>query len=229
MNLKLESVQSGFDALHQRIAKYFAHGALVVGLTLVSASSAIVSAADVTLPDPITLSSGWLMQDVVQVKEAGDVISKGSFAPDVYRPAPYVSPSTVSANPPTATKIPDALRFAPRGPRGNGGITPTALAEGWPLNPEPNRPSFSSGWVQAPAPSSASWYEAKVPGTVLTTLVGNNVYPDPLYGENNRPSIIPESLARTAYWFRTQFTVPANFAGKQFWLNFDGINYIADV
>ncbi len=41
------------------------------------------------------------------------------------------------------------------------------------------------------------WHKATVPGTVLTSLVNDGVYPEPLYGENNRPDKIPESLART--------------------------------
>jgi hypothetical protein len=41
------------------------------------------------------------------------------------------------------------------------------------------------------------WYEAVVPGTVLTTLVKAGVYPEPLYGENNRPDRIPESLNKS--------------------------------
>ena len=60
-----------------------------------------------------------------------------------------------------------------------------------------------------------------------TRLVKNGVYPEPLYGENNRPNIIPESLARTNYWYRTTFTVPQSYAGRHIWLNFDGINYQA--
>jgi mannosylglycoprotein endo-beta-mannosidase len=36
------------------------------------------------------------------------------------------------------------------------------------------------------------WYSATVPGTALTTLVNNHVYPEPLYGENMRA--IPEGL-----------------------------------
>jgi hypothetical protein len=75
----------------------------------------------------------------------------------------------------------------------------------------------------------ADWYPATVPGTVLTTLVNNKVYPEPLYGENNRPDKIPESLCRTSYWYRTVFTVPAAYAGRTLWLNFDGINYTAEV
>jgi len=77
--------------------------------------------------------------------------------------------------------------------------------------------------------NTKSWYRATVPGTVLTTLVNNHVYPEPLYGENNRPDKIPESLNKTAYWYRTIFNVPKNYHGKQIWLNFDGINYTAEV
>jgi len=55
---------------------------------------------------------------------------------------------------------------------------------------------------------SAGWYPATVPGTVLATLVDNQVYPEPLYGENNRPDKIPDSLCRTSWWYRTTFLVP---------------------
>ncbi|HVT81774.1 MAG TPA: glycoside hydrolase family 2 TIM barrel-domain containing protein, partial [Phycisphaerae bacterium] len=75
----------------------------------------------------------------------------------------------------------------------------------------------------------AGWYPATVPGTVLTTLVNNKVYPEPLFGENNRPDKIPDSLCRTSYWYRAQATIPADYAGKHIWLNFDGINYTADI
>jgi beta-mannosidase len=73
------------------------------------------------------------------------------------------------------------------------------------------------------------WYPAMVPGTVLSTLVKNGVYPEPLFGENNRPDKIPDSLCRTSWWYRTTFTVPKDFAGKTIWLNFNGINYSAEI
>lgn len=73
------------------------------------------------------------------------------------------------------------------------------------------------------------WYKATVPGTVLTTLVDNGVYPEPTYGENNRPEVIPESLNRRDWWYRTKVTVPESFKDKTVWLNFDGINYQAEV
>ena len=103
--------------------------------------------------------------------------------------------------------------------------------------------SLNSGWqlqdaakVAAPGPSVSragyqprGWYKATVPGTVLTSLVADGVYPEPLYGENNRPDKIPDSLCRTAYWYRRTFAVPPSYRGKRVWLRFDGINYAADV
>jgi hypothetical protein len=73
------------------------------------------------------------------------------------------------------------------------------------------------------------WYPAVVPGTVLTTLVKNGVYPEPLYGENNRPDRIPESLNKTSYWYRTVVAIPAAYRGRHIWLNLDGINFSAEV
>src|SRR4029079_11680085 len=72
-----------------------------------------------------------------------------------------------------------------------------------------------------------AWYGATVPGTVLTTLVNNKVYPEPLYGENMRA--IPESLNKTSYWYRTVVNVPAAYKGRHVWLHFAGINYSAQI
>jgi mannosylglycoprotein endo-beta-mannosidase len=76
------------------------------------------------------------------------------------------------------------------------------------------------------------WYPATVPGTVLTTLVNNHVYPEPLYGENMRA--IPESLNKTSYWYRATFTVPTASKDRQpfirhTWIHFGGINYSAEI
>lgn len=74
-----------------------------------------------------------------------------------------------------------------------------------------------------------NWYKATVPGTVLTTLVNNKVYPEPLYDENNRPEKIPEDLCKKDWWYRTTVKVPENFKDKRIWLKFNGINYSAEV
>jgi beta-mannosidase len=74
---------------------------------------------------------------------------------------------------------------------------------------------------------SPGWFQATVPGTVLTTLVNNGVYPEPLYGTNN--DTIPDSLCLTGCWYRTVFNLPASYAGNRVCLSFAGINYAANV
>ena len=105
---------------------------------------------------------------------------------------------------------------------------PMVLNSGWQLQDvakatEPAAQIASAGY------KPSGWYTATVPGTVLTTLVNNNVYPEPLYGENNRPEIIPESLVHTSYWYRTVVKIPSAYKNRHVWLNFDGINYSAAV
>ena len=105
---------------------------------------------------------------------------------------------------------------------------PVTLASGWQLQDVAKAPQAGAE-VAAAGFNTAGWYTATVPGTVLTTLVNNHVYPEPLYGENNRPETIPESLARTSYWYRTTVEIPASYAGERIWLNFEGINYSSAV
>lgn len=119
-------------------------------------SGSLALAASSSLPQPVTIGSGWQMQDAAKVPEAGGAIALAGYKPQ-------------------------------------------------------------------------RWYAATVPGTVLTSLVKNGVYPEPLYGENNRPDKIPDSLSRTQFWYRTVFSVPKTYAGKHVWLNFEGINFSAQV
>jgi beta-galactosidase/beta-glucuronidase len=77
--------------------------------------------------------------------------------------------------------------------------------------------------------AAAGWYKATVPGTALTTLVDNHVYPEPLYGENDRANVIPDTLSHMSFWYRTSLIVPRSYAGRHTWLHFDGINYLAVV
>jgi hypothetical protein len=102
------------------------------------------------------------------------------------------------------------------------------LTAGWKLQDVAKVPD-QGAQVASPHFKAKQWYSATVPGTVLTTLVNNRVYPEPLYGENNRPETVPDSLCRTSYWYRTEVKIPKEFAGKHIWLNFDGINYSSTV
>lgn len=100
------------------------------------------------------------------------------------------------------------------------------LAGGWEMT-DADRVVAEGGSLFSPAYDTSGWYNAVVPGTVLTTLVDAGVYPDPYYGLNNMA--IPESLCRTEWWYRIRFDKPADVAGCRVWLNFEGINYRADV
>ena len=105
---------------------------------------------------------------------------------------------------------------------------PVVIDSGWQLQ-DVAKATEPGAQVASPGFSTAGWYTAAVPGTVLTTLVNNQVYPEPLYGENNRPEVIPESLVHTSYWYRTTVEVPKSYKHHDVWLNFDGINYSAAV
>jgi exo-1,4-beta-D-glucosaminidase len=107
-----------------------------------------------------------------------------------------------------------------------------------------NGRQLSSG----PYQGKAYWFQVKVPSTVLSGLVANNVYPSPYIGMNNmhipdasdsldkayhlyQYSYLPNQKNpwKKPYWYRTAFAVPKNYDGRQVWLHFKGINYRADV
>jgi len=87
-------------------------------------------------------------------------------------------------------------------------------------------------------------YQATVPSTVVAALVADQVYPDPGFGMNLRSipgttypigenfsfiQMPPGSAFSVPWWYRTQFTPPADYAGKRVQLHFDGINFRANV
>lgn len=92
------------------------------------------------------------------------------------------------------------------------------------------------------------WLNVEIPTTVLRALVNAGIYPDPHLDLNN--FLIPDASDelnrqldlgkyshlkdhpnpfKDPYWFRTEFDIPKENGGKRTWINFDGINYRADV
>ena len=96
----------------------------------------------------------------------------------------------------------------------------------WRLTPAP-RVDANGDRISRPDFDDSNWYQAVVPGTVLTTLIARGVYPDPDYGLNNLA--IPDSLSRQDYWYRSAFDLPPTVQGKRLRLTFKGINYAAEV
>eukprot|EP00998_Keelungia_sp_KM082_P011813 NODE_80_length_2785_cov_81.001129_g76_i0.p1 GENE.NODE_80_length_2785_cov_81.001129_g76_i0~~NODE_80_length_2785_cov_81.001129_g76_i0.p1 ORF type:complete len:894 (-),score=170.43 NODE_80_length_2785_cov_81.001129_g76_i0:47-2728(-) len=75
---------------------------------------------------------------------------------------------------------------------------------------------------------SEEWVPAVVPGSVLTTLVANGVYPDPYFGVNlmNIPDMSKSGRAAYTYVWQTNFTASHT---EHVWLKFRGVNSFADV
>jgi len=75
--------------------------------------------------------------------------------------------------------------------------------------------------------ADGDWIIATVPGTVLTSYYNVGAVPDPNYGDNQL--MISDSFFCADFWYRNEFVPPAAGAGQHLWLNFDGINWKADV
>jgi mannosylglycoprotein endo-beta-mannosidase len=105
-------------------------------------------------------------------------------------------------------------------------VPPAQPLEDWQMQ-DASKVSADGSVVSSSRFEPNSWFRATVPGTVLTTLVNNGVYPEPLHGENMRS--IPETLNRTTYWYRTVVRVPAASKRRHTWLHFQGINYSARI
>ncbi|HCC52986.1 MAG TPA: glycoside hydrolase family 2, partial [Porphyromonadaceae bacterium] len=98
------------------------------------------------------------------------------------------------------------------------------VSDGWELGTstqvlESDRSIFNTDF------DTKDWYNATVPGTILTTLVNQGVYPEPAFGLNNMS--IPDTLCRMDWWYRSVFDHPAS--GNKLTLIFNGINYRAEV
>jgi hypothetical protein len=74
---------------------------------------------------------------------------------------------------------------------------------------------------------AGGWLIATVPGTALVSYLNAGAIPDPNFGNNQLA--ISESFFYADFWYRDEFIAPPSPAEKRMWLNFDGINWKADV
>jgi len=81
--------------------------------------------------------------------------------------------------------------------------------------------------ISRPGFSDRDWMVATVPGTVLTSYLNAGAVPDPNYGDNQ--NLISDSFFCADFWYRDEFVTPASLGRQRVWLNFDGINWKADV
>jgi hypothetical protein len=81
--------------------------------------------------------------------------------------------------------------------------------------------------ISKPEFSVNNWIVATVPGTVLSSYINIGAIPDPNYADNILN--ISESFFYSNFWYRNEFTLPADFSDDNIFLNFDGINWKANV
>ena len=75
---------------------------------------------------------------------------------------------------------------------------------------------------------SDAWIQATVPGTVLTSYMNIGAVPDNRYDDNMRQ--ISESFFNSDFWYRTTINhQPSANKNQHTYLNFDGINWKADI
>jgi len=133
-----------------------------------------------------------------------------------------------------------SISIFPTPSRADGDIT---LREGWAVQSSA-KVSASGELVSTSGFDSSTWYKTSAPNTVFAVLVENGVYKDPYFGMNLRsvPGVsyaigsefanqeMPaDSPYNVPWWYRTEFSVPADYKGKTVWLAFRGINYRADI
>ncbi|MHC4582165.1 MAG: beta-mannosidase, partial [Planctomycetota bacterium] len=71
------------------------------------------------------------------------------------------------------------------------------------------------------------WYQTHVPSTVLAALVEAGEYEDPYFGENLKE--IAAERFEQSWWYRNEFVVNDVQANATTLLEFDGINYAANI
>ncbi|HXU80787.1 MAG TPA: glycosyl hydrolase family 2, partial [Polyangia bacterium] len=120
---------------------------------------------------------------------------------------------------------------------------PLPLTKGWTL--QSSAKVAEKGEVLSTAKASTKgWYPITVPATVFAGLVQNGQPRDPYFGTNLRSApgvtypigknfsnlpMAADSPFAVSWWYRKQFTLPADYKGKTVWLHFAGINYRANV
>ena len=132
--------------------------------------------------------------------------------------------------------------FAQPGP-GTAHTSTLALSEGWAIQSS-GKVAEKGEVISTPSFQPREWMRASVPTTVVAAQLKNKLLPDPFFGMNLRQypgvsypiggnfsnfAMPPDSPYAVSWWYRKEFTMPREYAGKTVWLNFRGINYRANL
>ena len=86
---------------------------------------------------------------------------------------------------------------------------------------------FDGEGISSEAYDDSNWLTATVPGTVLNSYINLGAVPSPDFADNIFH--ISDSYFNSDFWYRNEFEVPADFTGEKLWLEFDGINWKAEI
>lgn len=81
--------------------------------------------------------------------------------------------------------------------------------------------------ISKPDYQTQGWVVATVPGTVLSSYKNVGAIADPNYADNQLT--VSESFFNSDFWYRDEFEMPADFGRERVFLNFDGINWKANI
>lgn len=122
---------------------------------------------------------------------------------------------------------------------GKGGLVPQPVAQpkasdgelylsggNWKLQ-RASEVSAKGEEISTPGFKPENWIVATVPGTVLSSYTNIGAIADPNYADNQLQ--ISESFFNSNFWYRDEFEVPVDFKQERVFLNFDGINWKANV
>ncbi|HEV3512321.1 MAG TPA: glycoside hydrolase family 2 protein [Candidatus Sulfotelmatobacter sp.] len=128
-------------------------------------------------------------------------------------------------------------------PAGHSNEARLPLHEGWSLQTSA-KVDAKGEVISTPEFTPKGWHAVTVPTTVVAALVKDKTLPDPYFGMNLRSfagvnypigsnfsniPMAPDSPYAVSWWYRKSFAIPAGYKGKTIWLNFDGINYRANI
>jgi exo-1,4-beta-D-glucosaminidase len=100
------------------------------------------------------------------------------------------------------------------------------LSKSWFIQSSEKVP-YEGDVISLPGYKTKDWFETSVPATVLGALVKNNVYKDIYFGGNLK--LVPQDQFKKPWWYRKVFNIPKQKGMSTVKLEFDGINYSADI
>lgn len=109
--------------------------------------------------------------------------------------------------------------------RGADDESSTRLADGWQMQSAAVA-TEDGATLSGENAEIKGWYPVSVPTTVLAGLVANGEYPNLLEADHLKQ--VPEARFKSPWWFRKAFVLPKS-EGREFWLEFKGINYRAEI